>query len=154
MHSVITGSKLSVSVWQYSLAQSQGQYLFGLPIAIRASQLSSPDLQSRIEELESRCVRLTQQTRTLASEKEEMAKSLTLLKDLVQVRELQIVAVTSRLAQLNTGPGAIKTEISGLEGTGGLEALLQQQPTVQALEAIQSARVEAQVVDHLKIKLQ
>ncbi len=74
-----------------------------------------------------------------------MAKSLALLKDLVQVRELQIVAVTSRLAQLNTGPNAVKTEIAGLDPNGSIDALLQQQPTVQALEAIQSARAEAQV---------
>ena len=74
-----------------------------------------------------------------------MAKSLALLKDLVQVRELQIVAVTSRLAQLNTGAGPIKTEIAGLDSSSSIDALLQQQPTVQALEAIQSARAEAQV---------
>lgn len=93
-------------------------------------------------------MRLTQQTRTLTNEKEEMAKSLALLKDLVQVRELQIVAVTSRLAQLNSGPNAVKTEIAGLDGNGSIDALLQQQPTVQALEAIQSARAEAQVSRH------
>lgn len=74
-----------------------------------------------------------------------MAKSLALLKDLVQVRELQIVAVTSRLAQLNTGSNGIKTEIAGIDGNASIDALLQQQPTVQALEAIQSARAEAQV---------
>jgi len=42
-----------------------------------------------------------------------MAKNLSLLKDLVQVRELQIVAVTSRLAQLTTGIASmpnLKTE--------------------------------------------
>lgn len=103
------------------------------------------DLQSRIEELESRCIRLAQQARTLTSEKEEMAKSMALLKDLVQVRELQIVAVTSRLAQLNMAPSTMKTEIAGLDAAGSLDLLLQQQPTVQALEAIQSARAEAQV---------
>lgn len=81
-----------------------------------------------------------------------MAKSLALLKDLVQVRELQIVAVTSRLAQLNTGPNAVKTEIAALDATGSIDALLQQQPTVQALEAIQSARAEAQVRMQICIK--
>ena len=58
-------------------------------------------------------MRLTQQTRTLTTEKEEMAKNISLLKDLVQVRELQIVAVTSRLAQLTTGIASmpnLKTE--------------------------------------------
>ncbi len=58
-------------------------------------------------------MRLTQQTRTLPSEKEDMAKNISLLKDLVQVRELQIVAVTSRLAQLTTGIASmpnLKTE--------------------------------------------
>lgn len=96
-------------------------------------------------------MRLTQQTRTLTSEKEEMAKSLALLKDLVQVRELQIVAVTSRLAQLNSGPNTIKPEIAGLDGQASIEALLQQQPTVQALEAIQSARAGAQVCTPIQI---
>lgn len=97
-------------------------------------------VQSRIEELESRCQRLTTQARTLTAEKEELAKNLALLRNVLQVRDLQLVAVTTQLAQLASTTNAdIKQEVSSQDDISNLEALSQQQTTLQALEALQSA---------------
>ena len=78
---------------------------------------------------------------------------MALLKNLVQVRDLQLVAVTSQLTQYLPSNGEIKAELPAVEGMGNVEQSLLQQPTLQALEALQMSRLQEAVQVHYLLPL-